>query len=279
MSGASTAPKPLLAAEDVCFGYQADQPLLEKVSLTLAPGRVTALIGPNAAGKSTLIRILLGQLSPWQGVVRLGGRDIAGLAPPQRARWLSYVPQRGGCGFAFTVRQVVTMGRHALPYLPGAVEEALGACDLLGVQEKVFAQLSIGQQQLVLLARAMAQAADREGPGAKAMLLDEPASAMDPWHVHRTMGLLAEQTRRGMGVLIVLHDLNLTARYADDVWILHEGRLIAAGPWDKVLRPEVLEPVYRVRLTPLIQSPGKRPLFAVEPADTLEAASGGESPG
>jgi len=102
------------------------------------------------------------------------------------------------------------------------------------------------------------------------MLLDEPGSAMDLWHVHQMMGMLAGFARRGLAVLIVLHDLNLAARYADEVWLMQRGKLVASGTWNEVLRPDVLEPVYRVSLT-AVASPGNagRPVFVAEPAGTL----------
>lgn len=238
---------------------------MRDLSALLSPSRLTAVIGPNAAGKSTLLRLMLGQLRPWAGRVLLGERCAADMPPAARARLLSYVPQRATASFAFTVQQVVEMGRHALPPDPAAVDRALGLCDLADLRASVFAELSVGQQQRVLLARALAQAAGAP-PGA-AMLLDEPSSAMDPWHVHHTMGLLRRQADAGLAVLVVLHDLNLAARYADDVWLLDRGRLAAAGPWNEVMQPCVLEPVYRVRCQPLAAVGRPRPVFLIEPAE------------
>jgi iron complex transport system ATP-binding protein len=136
--------------------------------------------------------------------------------------------------------------------------------------ERIYAHLSLGQQQRVLLARAIAQAA---GAG-RLMLLDEPASAMDLWHIHRTMGQLRALTRKGLSVLVVLHDLNLAARYADTVWLLDRGRLAAAGPWNTVLTPAVLEPIYRVGLTPLSGLRHHRPMFDVDLPGTLDTDDG-----
>jgi iron complex transport system ATP-binding protein len=129
----------------------------------------------------------------------------------------------------------------------------------------VYHELSAGQQQRVLLARAMAQSA---GHGC-VMLLDEPGSMMDLYHAHRMMSTLGDLAAAGLTVLVVLHDLNLAARYADVVWLMHQGRLLASGPWDQVLVPALLEPVYRVRLTPLQLAGEARPVFFVAPADTI----------
>lgn len=251
-----------LQLENLSFGYDAGQPaVVESVSAELHPGRLCALIGPNAAGKSTLLRLMLGHLSPWTGKVRLDEHEVSAMTPAARARLISYVPQRAAASFAFTVSQVVEMGRFALPRDGGVVEEALVVCDLDRLRHRVFAQLSAGQQQRVLLARALAQSQ----PAGRLMLLDEPTSAMDLRHVHQVMSLLARLTRqRGVSVLVVLHDLNLAARYADEVWLMDAGRRIAAGPWRDVLTPTVLEPVYGVRLD-MVTREGGRPVFVVEP--------------
>ncbi len=290
------AAAPVAALRGVTFGYQPGVPVIRSVTALLQPGRVCALIGPNAAGKSTLLKLMLGQLDPWQGTAELAGQPVAALNPMQRAALASYVPQKGAVSFAFTVRQVVAMGRHALGESDAAIDHALAMCDLSDLCDRVFAHLSGGQQQRVLLARAVAQSA---GTG-RVMLLDEPASGMDLWHVHQTMRLLtqlahADTSHRGSqepkssgepggpGVLVVLHDVNLAARYADDVWLMDFGGLVAAGPWQQVMQPKLLETVYGVRFLPM-QPPSKpstdipadgtppseRPVFWIDPADTIE---------
>ena len=254
-----------LALDDVSFGYEPGSPVLEQVTAELAPGRVCALIGPNAVGKTTLLRLILGQFTPWSGRIELGGRRTGLMSPGQRAAVVSYVPQRGLVSFSFTVAQVVSMGRHALSRDAAAVDRALALNDLEAHRHRVYHELSAGQQQRVLLARAMAQSA---GCG-RVMLLDEPGSMMDLFHTHRMMGLLGELAAAGLAVLVVLHDLNLAARYADVVWLLDRGRLVAAGAWDQVLVPALLEPVYRVRLTPMEPEGQRRPMFFAAPSDTM----------
>ncbi len=292
---------PVAELHGVGFGYEPGTPVVTDVTAKLRPGRVCALIGPNAAGKSTLLKLMLGQLDPWQGSAELAGRPVAALAPRHRAALASYVPQKGGISFAFTVRQVVTMGRFASGDHDEAVDRALSMCDLAGLQHRVFAHLSGGQQQRVLLARAVAQSTG----GGRVMFLDEPASGMDLWHVHQTMRLLRRLAHGDppgpacapacapLGVLVVLHDVNLAARYADDVWLMDDGRLVAAGPWQEVLLPKLLEPVYRVGFK-TIQAPAggptgdgpqrcaspprpengtdhpPRPVFWIDPPDTID---------
>jgi iron complex transport system ATP-binding protein len=250
-----------LDIEQVSFAYDGRSLVVAGVSAALTPGKLCALIGPNASGKTTLMRLIMGQVAPTQGAVRIAGRDVASMLPRDRAAAVSYVPQKGMVSFAFTVEQVVAMGRFALKRDQAAIDQALAWTDLSQHRGREYQQLSAGQQQRVLLARAIAQSI---GAG-RLMLLDEPASMMDLWHVHRTMGTLRELTRQGMAVLVVLHDLNLAARYADEAWLLDGGRLIAAGPWDQVLTAKRLEPVYRVRFDSLAVGEGKRPVFNIEP--------------
>lgn len=250
-----------VVSHDVTFGYETGRPIVRHISMQLEPGRLCVLIGPNATGKSTLLRLLVGQHTPWSGSVTLADRRVDRMAPSQRAQRISYVPQRSAVHLAFTVRQVVEMGRHTLPPHPHAVDQALETCDLMPLGDYVYAKLSVGQQQRVLVARAMAQAA---GQG-RVMLLDEPASAMDPYHLHQVMGLLVGMARSGMAVLVVLHDLNVAVRYADTACLMDQGQIVASGPWHSVLRPGVLEPVYRVRIQTVSDPRHDRPVFRIEP--------------
>lgn len=259
----------VLSVHDVTFGYSQADAVLRGITGVVRRARVCAVIGPNAAGKSTLVKLMLGQLEPWSGQVRLGEAPVTGLSPRQRAMRLSYVPQRGGGSFAFTVREVVEMGRYAGGADRAAIERAMASCGLEDLTDRAFIALSAGQQQRVLVARAMAQAWSVDGYAGKVMLLDEPGSNMDLRHAHRLMQQLADKARQGLAVVIVLHDLNLASRYADDVWLLDEGRLVSAGPWDAVLRPSVLEPVYGVSLRALTPDETGRPVFVAEPSGTL----------
>ena len=215
--------------------------VLEDIHAQAAPGRMTALIGPNAAGKSTLLRCMVGSLRPRSGSVLLDGEPAHRMAPRRLATRVAYVPQRSIVSAAFTVRQVVELGRYALAPNRTRVEEALGRMDLLEVAERPFPELSVGQQQRVTLARALAQVAP-EGH----LLLDEPTSAMDLRHVRESLRLLRELADGGATVLMAVHDLAVAATVADEAWLLSQGRLVATGDVESVMELERLGEVFGV---------------------------------
>jgi len=255
-----------LIASDLTFGYTSGQPIIRGLSAHLGRGEVCALVGPNAAGKSTLLRLLIGQHQPWSGSVQLDHQNVTQLTARQRATRISYVPQRTWASFAFTVQEVITMGRHASWANPTAVLHAIETCGLSKLRSRIYSQLSTGQQQRVLLARAIAQAT---GTG-QVMLLDEPGSAMDLWHIHRMMQTLVSIARSGLAILVVLHDPNLAVRYADTAWAMDQGRIIASGSWQSVLCPEVLEPLYRIQMRSIECKNNSRPVFSFEPSERLK---------
>lgn len=257
-----TTPDPApLRIDNLHFAYEPHSPLIEGISAETTSGSLNALLGPNAAGKSTLLKLLLGYLEPTHGYVLLHGRPVHRIPAPQRAAWISYVPQRSTTEFGFTARQVVEMGRQALRHDPHAIDHALEITDLAPHQHKVFAHLSAGQQQRVLLARAIAQS---HGQG-QVVLLDEPVSAADLGHAHDAMRHLVALARSGLTVIVALHDLNLAAQYADSVWLLDQGRLAAQGPWQEVLQPSVLQPVYSVEIEWIPTPNSPRPILHVKP--------------
>ncbi|MEM6459500.1 MAG: ABC transporter ATP-binding protein [Planctomycetota bacterium] len=239
-----------VAFDAATFGYGGDAEAVAGVSAVLRAGRVTALIGPNAAGKTTLLRLALGQVRPGSGSVALHGRPAASWDAGERARRVAYVPQRGSAAFGFSARRVVAMGRHAWGDTEH-VGEALRRVGLHGEADRPVAELSGGQQQRVWLARAWAQSRGAGGADpaeASVVLADEPTSGQDLGHAHASLGLLRELAGEGRAVLAVLHGLDEAARWADEVWLMHGGQLVAAGPREAVLVPGVLGPAFGVTL-------------------------------
>jgi iron complex transport system ATP-binding protein len=213
--------------------------VLHGVSASFAPGRVTAVLGANGAGKSTLLRALAA-LVPARGVA-LDGRDVAAMPARDRARAIGYLPQDAAVHWNMRVRDLVALGR--LPHGGGgkaAIDAALAATDTDWAADRPVRSLSGGERARVLLARVLA--------GEPAWLLaDEPLASLDPLHQLRTLAMLRAAAERGMGVVAVLHDLTLAARVADDILLLKEGHVLAAGAAGEVLTEGNIAAAYGVR--------------------------------
>lgn len=222
--------------------------VLHAVTLEVNSGEVVALIGPNGAGKSTLVRAASGVVPVQAGRVRTNGDDLLSLPPMPRARYLAVVPQAVSLPPAYTVWETVLMGRT--PYLNflGQVSEkdeqiarrALEKVDALDLAERRVGELSGGEQQRALLARALAQSTP-------ILLLDEPTTNLDlHFQVSFMETVRALAHREGLAVLIALHDLNLAARYADRAALLVEGEIKAVGTPRQVLTPELISAAYHL---------------------------------
>jgi iron complex transport system ATP-binding protein len=260
-----------LSAQNVSFAYPGRR-VLRDVSVSFPAGSVTAIVGPNGAGKSTLLRLLAGLRRPGSGSILLGGRNIASIGHKERSGLLAYLPQSPSLAFAFSVRQVVALGRFAAGRNRDAAERALARVGLLDRADEPFATLSAGQQQRAALARALAQIEpEAAGRHALALLADEPVSAMDPLQSLRTMDLLRHTAAEGPAVAVVLHDLSLAVRYADlAVMVTLGGQVSAAGPASEVLTPAVLEAGFGVAFRRL-EEPGVAALVPIGPSGRVES--------
>ncbi|MCU7650995.1 heme ABC transporter ATP-binding protein [Pseudomonas piscis] len=220
--------------------------VLTGIDLQLVPGEVLGVLGPNGAGKSSLLGALSGELAAHQGRVLLDERELAQWDGVQRARRLAVLPQASSLDFAFRVEEVVGLGR--LPHQSGLLRDqeivaaALEAADVAHLGGRSYLALSGGERQRVHLARVLAQLWPGE-PG-HSLLLDEPTSALDPLHQHVTLQAIRAFADRGVAVLVILHDLNLAARYCDRVLLLEGGRPHSMGVPTAVLRAEPLKAVF-----------------------------------
>lgn len=249
----------LLQMRDIDFGYHPKMPVLQAMQLHANPGRFHVLLGPNGCGKTTALRVILGQLSPQRGRVTLDGKSVHAMSAKARARRISYVPQRSSTPFAFTVRQIVEMARFAVdkPHADDAIEKAIQRCAISELENRPYVELSLGQQQRVLLARALAQL---HGGRDCLLLLDEPTAAMDLNYVHHTMRILQEQAQAGWAVVAVMHDLNLAGRYADHLWLMSQGGVIHEGSPQQVITAETLRQVYGIPVRILEDPQTARPI-------------------
>jgi iron complex transport system ATP-binding protein len=236
---------PILQASGLAGGYGGHD-ILRGVSLSLYPGDFLGIVGPNGSGKSTLLRALTGLLSLREGCVTLNGRPLAEYTPREQATWIGTVPQISVPVFAFTVREVVEMGRH--PHTsrlnkPGRndseiVDRAIKLTDIAHLQDRTVDNLSSGELQRVTIARALAQEP-------RVLLLDEPTAHLDIGHQMDIFNLLTRLSlEENLAVLCVSHDLNLAAEYCSRLLLFSVGRIYAEGSPRDVITEESLSAVY-----------------------------------
>ena len=228
--------------------------IVSHVDFVARPCEVSAIVGPNGSGKTTLLKALTGELA-YTGTVTLNGRDLSAMKPVEAATLRAVLPQSTALSFPFTVREIVRLGliggRSGV--LPGEdarlPERALARVDLDGFAGRFYQELSGGEQQRVQLARVLCQvwAPVLEGRP-RYLFLDEPVSSLDVMHQLIIMNIARDFARRGGGVVAILHDLNLTAMYADRIFVLSRGQLAADGSPQDVLNDELIEKVFDCRL-------------------------------
>lgn len=214
----------------------AGRTILERIDLTAAPGTVTAIVGPNGSGKTTLLRAMTGDL-PYAGAARLNGLEVRGASPGQMAAIRAVLAQATQLAFPFTVEEVVrlglTAGVHGSSDLPGRALERVG---LSGYGPRDVQSLSGGEQARVHLARVLVQVWEPvTDQGPRWLFLDEPVAALDIGHQLTVMEMARAYADAGGGVVAVMHDLNLSAMFADQILLLQSGRILAQGTPAQVL--------------------------------------------
>ncbi|MCB1842122.1 MAG: heme ABC transporter ATP-binding protein [Halioglobus sp.] len=241
------------------------RPLLQTISMALSPGTVLALAGPNGAGKSSLLQLIAGDIPLAGGRLELNGKPLRAWSHTERAQQIAYLPQMSLLNFPYTVREVALLGR--IPHNSGAArdtrfaEQAMRATDTLTLGERLYTRLSGGEKQRTQLARVFAQIEDEGSLAGKVLLLDEPTSALDLAHQEQILSAVHALADRGCAVILVIHDLNLAARVADQLLVLDAGRQIALGTPSDVLTVELLRAVFHVDVTLFHAAPGGVPVI------------------
>ncbi|WP_037336941.1 heme ABC transporter ATP-binding protein [Saccharospirillum impatiens] len=242
-----------LRADQLTLSLTPGQPVLSDVSIAIEPGHITALVGQNGAGKSSLLNTLSGELTPQQGEVSLHDTPIRHWDGQDRARLLAVLPQQHALNFEFNVEEVVALGRY--PHATGRrrdnqiVQEALELCDLHHLSERSIDDISGGERQRVHLARVLAQIWESQPEGPCLLLLDEPTTGLDLSHQQALLKAVQHFARRKAGILLVVHDLNLAARYADQVVLMHQGSIVERGTPDRVFQADTLQRYFDVAVT------------------------------
>ena len=240
-------PPPLLALKDAVVRHGRATPL-KGLNLEVRPGEMVGLLGPNGSGKTTAARALMGLVRLDRGAAEIGGQSVAHLPAKDRARLVAYLPQSRQMAWPIAVREAIALGRFAYGAGVGrlsagdqaAVDAAVAACDLGPLMDRDVTTLSGGETARVHMARALAA----QTP---ALIADEPTAALDPLHQWTIMQVLARQAQAGGGVLVVVHDLALAARFCSRVVVLKDGNCLAEGPPSEVLTPQLLATAYGIK--------------------------------
>lgn len=240
--------------------------IVQDLSFHAKAGQVLAIIGPSGSGKTTLMKAMTGEL-PYSGGITLAGLEVGGLSPEVLAAMRGVLPQASQISFPLNVAEVVGLGltssRRERSFRARRIAEALAKVGLSGFEGRSYQELSGGEQQRVQLARVLCQVWDplpQEGLP-HWLFLDEPVSSLDIKHQVQIMQLAADYAKRGGGVVAVMHDLNLTAAFADRVLVMQGGRRLAFGARDEVMQAELLSKAYDFPLEILTRSGGGRPVI------------------
>lgn len=260
----------MIAFEQLVARYpHAPAPAVNGVSLVAPDGILTAVVGPNGSGKSTLVRALLGRVPVSRGAVRLDGQRAEEMSRRHVARHVAVVTQREEPAFPMRVRDYIALGKHPAigtwgraPQQADAVEAVAATAGVLSLLNRPTDALSGGEWQRVRVARALAQDAPN-------LVMDEPTAALDVGHEMEMFELLSGLAAAGRSILVISHQLNLVARFARHVVLLHQGRVAADGSPDEVMQAQVLESVYDCPLVivrdPAIGAPTLLPLRRPRP--------------
>ena len=270
-------PLPAISIRDLTFSYGAEE-ILSRLNLTAEKGTFLGIIGPNGSGKTTLLKCLVRLLTPTAGRISLAGSDLRALRPAEIARRVGVVPQNTRVDFAFTVEEVVLMGR--LPHLRllqretendrRIAREAMESVGIAHLSDRLVTKLSGGELQRVAIAQALAQSP-------QILLLDEPTAHLDPNHQIEICESIRDLSKtKGLTVVAVFHDLNLAAQYCDFLALLARGRIQALGLPGEVLTEHNLEAVYGVKASIVRSGDTGRPAVLLRPPESaMKEAAGG----
>ncbi|GLQ71751.1 heme ABC transporter ATP-binding protein [Vibrio penaeicida] len=233
----------VLSAQNLNLSF-GNRKIIDNLSIEIFSGQVTALLGSNGAGKSSLLKLLNGEI-PSHSDIQYLGKSRSNWNKSELARHVGMLPQHSTLSFPFLAKEVVELGAMPLKISHSDIQaratEMMKKVDVLNLADRLYPSLSGGEKQRVHLARVLLQLSSSEN---KILMLDEPTSALDLAHQHSTLNLANKLAAEGAAVIVVLHDLNLAAQYADRLVFLNEGKIVEDGePWS-ALKPKLIEEVY-----------------------------------
>jgi iron complex transport system ATP-binding protein len=258
-----TASETGLTAENISV-RRGNRTILHRVSIRVAPGQFLSIVGPNGSGKSSLLRALSGIWKLAGGSIRIGQKNLAEFGRRELAQCVAFVPQDTRMDFAFTIEEVVAMGRHprrgrferANAEDRRAIDAAIRSCDIGHLRGRFVTTLSGGERQRVALARSLAVEPE-------IILLDEPTASLDVQHGLEILDLCRNLSHAGRSIVLATHDLNAVARYATEVVLIESGRIAYSGDCNGVLNSNVLDRVFGVRAERL-QSASGHPVYVFD---------------
>lgn len=224
-----------------------EKSILEGVNVILNPGRFVAIVGPNGAGKSSLMKVMAGELRPMHGDIVINGREMSSYSSRELSLLRAVMPQHSSVQFAFSVGQIISLGRHMHPssrkHNARMIEEVMALTDTEKFRDRNFMTLSGGEKQRVQLARVLAQVWE-ETVHPRYILLDEPTSSLDIAQQQQLFRLAKQVCERNIGVMAIVHDLNLAAQFADELYFLKEGKIVSAGDPQEVFTKKNIEETF-----------------------------------
>lgn len=236
----------MIVVKNLCFSYQSKKEILKDINISINRGEIVSLLGPNGSGKTTLLKCINSILKPLKGSIRIGEKDITSMKRHEVARYISYVPQEHRTSFPYSVLDVVLLGR--VPYIglfstpkKADVDKCFEILESMGISylaERIYTQISGGERKLTLIARALCS-------DAKVLLLDEPTSNLDMKHQTDVLRIIKDLShKKGLTVLMTLHDPNLAMLVADRAFLLKKGNIVFEGNVKDVITKENVEYVY-----------------------------------
>ncbi len=243
----------MLEAENLYFNIAGIE-IIKNISLTVAPGEFMVVIGSNGSGKSTLLSLLTGERAANSGKITLNNQAIESIPLKELAKIRAVLPQNSSLNFSFTAEEVVMMGRSPHKGAGYAkdhqlTKEALEIVNALHLKDRMYTTLSGGESQRVQLARVIVQIWEKQNNQERYLFLDEPTSALDLAHQHNTLKIAKQLAHReNIAVIAVLHDLNLTALYADKIAMMKYGKIIKTGTPDEVLQESLIQQAFDIKV-------------------------------